>query len=256
MITRRDTVLGGLLTVSWGFVPCNCAAQELRTRHSFGCMLAADEADQFLKKSTEQQLFLTGKEEIIAKSGDREFDYALAQTLSRLADMFQVLPGFAYFDDSDAPNAYATTVARMKRADGTVLYGMHLLKRSLSAQESPDAVVASICAHEFGHILQYKHGLDKVLLAGQPTVMRLELHADYLSGYFAGARKLQKKNYPAAVFATSQYAAGDNMINNHAHHGRPEERAAAVVRGFEVAYRERRQLAEAIQIGVNYVSTL
>src|SRR5258708_4381311 len=34
------------------------------------------------------------------------------------------------------------------------------------------------------------------------------------------------------------------------------ERAAAIVRGFEVAYRERRNLSDAVQIGVNYVSTL
>jgi hypothetical protein len=31
---------------------------------------------------------------------------------------------------------------------------------------------------------------------------------------------------------------------------------AAIVRGFEVAYRERRNLSDAIQIGVNYVSML
>jgi hypothetical protein len=36
----------------------------------------------------------------------------------------------------------------------------------------------------------------------------------------------------------------------------PDERAAAIVRGFEVAYRERRNLSDAIQIGVNYVSML
>jgi hypothetical protein len=33
-----------------------------------------------------------------------------------------------------------------------------------------------------------------------------------------------------------------------------EKRAAAIVRGFEVAYRERRNLSDAVQIGVNYVS--
>ncbi|MEA2968693.1 MAG: hypothetical protein QOE78_1954, partial [Alphaproteobacteria bacterium] len=33
----------------------------------------------------------------------------------------------------------------------------------------------------------------------------------------------------------------------------PSERAAACVRGFETAYRERRSFADAIGIGVNYV---
>jgi hypothetical protein len=59
--------------------------------------------------------------------------------------------------------------------------------------------------------------------------------------------------YPAAVFATQQYSAGDPDVNSPEHHGTRDERATAIVRGFEVAYRERRNLSDAIQIGVNYV---
>jgi hypothetical protein len=51
-------------------------------------VLADDEVDQFLGTSTEQQMFATGNEPIVASSGDREFDYALAQTLSRITDVF------------------------------------------------------------------------------------------------------------------------------------------------------------------------
>jgi hypothetical protein len=217
-------------------------------------MLADDEAEQFLTTSTPQQTFFTGNEPIIASSGDREFDYALAQTLSRITDTFQVLPGFAYFDDFDRPNAYATSRARMARADGTVLFGQRLLKKLLVLPEHPDISVTAVCAHEFGHILQDKLGLRPVILARQATVKRLELHADYLAGYYAGALKLKRPGYPAAVFATQQYSAGDWNVNSFQHHGTPEERAAAIVRGFEVAYRERRYLSDAIQIGVNYVS--
>jgi hypothetical protein len=56
------------------------------------------------------------------------------------------------------------------------------------------------------------------------------------------------------VFATDAFASGDNNVNDKSHHGTPDERAAAVVRGFETAYRERRNFADAIQIGINYVS--
>jgi hypothetical protein len=256
MISRRDTVLGGLLTIGWTAAPCVCQAQAPRTTRRFGCMLGHDEAEPFFATSTEHQLFVTGNEEVIAKSGDREFDFALAQTLSRLAETFQVLPGFAYFDDFEKPNAYATNRKRMDRADGTVLFGLNYLKRWLAQPESPDAAVAGVCAHEFGHIVQYKYGLDKVLNAGQPTVKRVELHADFLAGYFAGTRKLQKPDYPAAVIAAQKYAGGNFLVNDRLHHGTPDERANAVVRGFEVAYRERRRFAEAIQIGMNYVSVL
>jgi hypothetical protein len=54
------------------------------------------------------------------------------------------------------------------------------------------------------------------------------------------------------VFATSRFSRGDFGID-HAHHGTPQERASAVVRGFETAYRQRRSFADAIQIGMNYV---
>jgi hypothetical protein len=137
------------------------------------------------------------------------------------------------------------------------MFGLTYLRYCLAAPESPDAVVGAVCAHEFGHILQFKRGLrGHRVFAGQPTVKRLELHADYLCGYFAGMRKLQKPDFQAAVFATSRYAVGDTYFARRDHHGTPDERAAAAVRGFEVAYRERRRLDEAVQIGINYVSVL
>jgi hypothetical protein len=256
MITRRDAAVGGLLTIAWSALACTCMANTARPRHSFGCVLAADEVDQFLQRSTGQQMYRTGKEQIVASSGDREFDYALAQTLSRITDTFNVLPGFAYYDDFDGPNAFATTAVRMARADGTVLFGQRYLKRALALPEHPDVAVTAICAHEFGHILQYKLNLRDKILAGQPTVKRMELHADYLAGYYAGALKLKRPKYPAAVFATQQYSAGDLHVNHPSHHGRPDERAAAIVRGFEVAHRERRNLSDAVQIGVKYVQAI
>jgi hypothetical protein len=214
-------------------------------------MLADDETDQFLATSTEV-LSYTGNEPIIASSGDREFDYALARTLSRIADTFQVLPGFAYFDDFEGANDYATAIARLKRADGTVLFGQRCLKATLAQPDNPDVGVTSICAHEFAHILQLKLNLRKKILEGQTTVKRLELHADYLAGYYAGTWKLKKPDYPAAVFATTQFDWGDRRVDNPKHHGTPDERAAAVVRGFEIAAQSVRGGAD----GVNYVSTL
>jgi hypothetical protein len=253
MLTRRDIVAGGALALIWG--NCACAQTGPRGRRGFGCMLEPEEAEPFLATAPEPQAFDSANEKLIASTGNREFDYALAQTLSRLTDVFGVLPGFSYFDDYDGENAYATTATKMKRADGTVLYGKRYLLRSLSAEESPDAVVSATCAHEFGHIVQYKHKLSSRLNQGQPNVKRSELNADFFAGYFAGARKLQNRNYAAAVYATNRYARGD-FVTDKTHHGTPEERAAAVVRGFETVYRERRSFADAIEIGVTYAARL
>jgi len=117
--------------------------------------------------------------------------------------------------------------------------------------------MASACATFINRSpVQYKLNLRTRILAGQKTAKRLELHADYLAGYYAGRQKLEKATYPAAVFATQKHSAGDLNINSPTHHGTPDERAAAIVRGFDVAYRERRSLSDAIHIGVNYVSML
>ena len=40
------------------------------------------------------------------------------------------------------------------------------------------------------------------------------------------------------------------------HHGKPSERAATVVRSFEVAYRQQCVIAEVIRLGLDYVAHL
>jgi predicted metalloprotease len=137
-----------------------------------------------------------------------------------------------------------------------VIFGRNLLNRLLKLREAPDVAVAAVVAHEFGHIAQFKNNLKRPLLIGQDSVKRLELHADFLAGYFAGRRKLDRPDFPAAVFATTQYAAGDYRPERVSHHGTPEERANAIVKGFEVAFRDRRSPGEALQIGVKYAQTL
>jgi hypothetical protein len=219
-------------------------------------MLSQEEAGRFMSTATEQRLYETGHEPMILSSGDKDFDAALAISLSRISDAFSVLPGFAYYDDYDGANAYASEVARLKNADGTVLFGTRLLKRLLALPESPDAAVAAVCAHEFGHILQYKQKLQRRVNEGQTTIKRVELQADFFAGYFAGLRKLERPDFPAAVFALTQYNSGDAMINDQDHHGTPDERGAAISQGFETAYRKRLPLSEAIETSVAYVTRL
>jgi predicted metalloprotease len=116
------------------------------------------------------------------------------------------------------------------------------------------ATLASVCAHEFGHILQFKRQLPRRVLAGQSTVKRLELQADLFAGYFAGVRKRERPDYPAAVFAVTKHLGGD--FTNPNHHGTPDERAGAVVRGFEAAFRERLDFEAMIDMSLHYVARL
>jgi hypothetical protein len=251
MLTRRETILGGALTLLWSRCACAQAARE----HGEGCMLEPQQAEPFLATATEPQAFDKGNEKLISSTGNRDFDYALAQTLSRISEIYSVLPGFSFFDDYDGENAFATPAKRLQRADGTVLFGKRYFMRAMEVPESPEVNVIATCAHEFGHIVQYKHGLKDRLMQGQTTVKRAELNADFFAGYFAGARKLEKPEFPAAVFAANRYAHGD-FHSSRGHHGTPDERAAAIVRGFETSYKERRSFADAIGISVNYAERL
>ena len=256
MISRREVVLGGSLTILWGATACPGHAQS-RTRQEYrGCMLTESEFSSFYNTKEEIRMYFTGREPIIERSGDPQFDYALAHTLARLTGTFNVLPGFAYYDDHDGLNAFASPAVRMNKADGTVLFGNRLLKRMMSATDNPDVAVTAVCAHEYAHILQFKRGLVGPLRAGQSTVKRVELHADFLAGYYAGRRKLDKPDYPAAVFAHTQHGFGDNAVNNPSHHGTPVERANAIIAGFNAGNKDKRQLEEAINTGFNYVTQL
>ena len=256
MISRREVVLGGALTILWGGGACPGHAQT-RTRQEYrGCVLTDSELSSYYNTKEEIRMYLTGSEPIKQKSGNPNFDYALAQTLARLTSTLQVLPGFAYYDDHDGLNAFASPAVRLHRADGTVLFGERLLRRLMSGTDHPDVAVTAICAHEYGHVLQFKRGLIQQLRAGQATVKRAELHADYLAGYYAGRRKLDKPDYPAAVFAHTQHSFGDNQVNHPSHHGTPVERANAIIMGFNVGNKDKRELDEAVQIGLNYVARL
>ena len=254
MITRRDVALGGLLTIGWLAAPCGCRAHAAPVAtETFGCSLTDDQADAvFAANST---TYGPGDSPTIVSSGDRDLDYAVAQTLSRLTDTWNALPGFAWFDDSTAPNAFATKRRMLSRDDGAILFGRKMLERCLKMKEHPDVVVSAVCAHEFGHIAQYKFGLTKQLTMGQTSVKHVELHADFLAGYFAGVRKLERADFPAAVYATTQYGFGDAHFDSVRHHGLPQERAAAIVKGFEVSFRDRCSPQEALAIGVRYVQT-
>jgi hypothetical protein len=248
MTTRRDVLLGGALTFYWATCSCRSRAEGPQ----LGCFIDDQTLSSKLGSHESGWSFDINKDPVFGGSGDKQFDQALATTLGRASDLFSILPGFAFFNEDRGPNAFASPSQRLKRSDGSVVFGQQLLAKLMSAVEHPAAGVAAVCAHEFGHILQYKRGIDRRLVGADGRVKRLELHADFLAGYFAGRRKLERSDYPAAVFANTQFTAGDNMLQNPQHHGSPEERGRAVVEGFKTAYQSKRSLDEAVEVGVQF----
>src|SRR5688500_18733363 len=159
MWTRRETLLGGsLILLSGPVMTCSCHAAAARPR-VLGCMVARDDATTFFNRSGETRLYATGQEPMIPQSGDRHFDFALAHTLAKIGDAFGVSPGFAYYDDSEQMNAYATSAKRLNSSHGTVLFGKQLLQHLRAGTDHPEVGVAAVCAHEFAHILQFNRDL-------------------------------------------------------------------------------------------------
>jgi hypothetical protein len=216
-----------------------------------GCLITVDQTEAFLGS---EPVWLSYSS-VETGSGDRDFDRALAETLAFLSDCFFVLPGFAFFNEPGSPNAFASSAWKMGRSDGHVLFGRHLFRNIMSRREHPEIGIVSVCAHEFGHIAQYKYGVYKRLVGTDQRTKRLELHADFLSGYFAGIRRLQHPNYPAAPFALTLFKLGD-YSDDIDHHGTPDERGAAVVAGYRAGYDERLKFGFALESGIRYVKQI
>jgi hypothetical protein len=244
---RRRFVLGGLLTVLECTAPVLCCRATAGTRVGTGCWIPASEVPTLFARAGRAGLFETGEEEIERHSGKPELDRALVHSLAMLSKMFDVLPAFAYYHDGSVDkNAKATPQKLLDRADGTVLFGLSLLDDLLSWSRDGDAAVVAVCAHEFGHIVSYKNGDIKELSPESGSAFRAEQYADFLAGYFAGHRKLERPDFPAVVFAKTQwgYGGGD--------HGTKAQRGEAVEKGFLAAYDQKLTAPEGTRAAFNF----
>ena len=245
---------------------------------STGCMVtekdfARDKLAQLGSGEHPTSTFVAGNQryQVGASSGNRAFDRALAEALYHLSKTFDVLPTFGFIKGENVANAFATTALFKPengddnlptREDGTVLFGNGIV--DLMQRKGVSNIVGSVlavCAHEFGHIVQYRYNYnDKPLISilndDQPTVKRAELHADFLAGYYIGVAKKRNPDTPAASVAHAARVLGDMDVNNRSHHGTPEERGAAVYAGFQHSFEHNKPFAEASVDGLRYVKAI
>jgi hypothetical protein len=231
---RRRILLGGLLTlVGAAFSRSESAAAADDSRVT-GCWIPQRNVSGLFARSSGAMLFGEGAGSLQQHSDIPGLDYALAQSLGKIAKTFAVHPAFAFYPDGRGQeNARATPERLLENADGTVLFGLDLLRELLARPEHGDASVVAVCAHEFGHIVSYKNGDIAQLAPNQDQPFRAEQYADFMSGYFAGRRKLERPDFPAVVFATTCRSFGGG------NHGTGEQRGEAVQEGFLTAFRDR-----------------
>lgn len=190
----------------------------------------------------------------VDKSGNPRLDRSLGYLLADLASKFKVRPGFGYFDDRGSPNALALPDSRLSASTGTVLFGREMMSTHIN-NANGDMFIMGICAHEFAHIVQFFSGYYERLSKGQQTKKLVELHADFLSGYYIGLRKINYASAELISLGRTWESIGDSSYTDPQHHGTPEERLQAVENGYRFA-RERPEfgIKEACEVGARYLN--
>jgi hypothetical protein len=186
-------------------------------------------------------------------SGDAATDHFLGLALRRIAVTFGVRPGFAFYDDHRAPNAFATSRSLLPDSTGTVLMGRRLFAERMRADGDAGMTVMAICAHEFGHIHQMTHDYRQALEDLDETVRPIELHADYLAGYFLALRKQEHSEFDLQTVGRRFFAMGDTDLASPQHHGTSEERIAAITAGYQFGRAGAADIAAAAAAGLRLV---
>jgi hypothetical protein len=185
--------------------------------------------------------------EFLDSTGNSQLDATLVAELNLLATGFTVHPRFHVFDDGKAPNAFATperTDTSPRFPDGTVVFGMTLMREEFSRSSGRGYAIPAIMAHEFGHILQYRLGVQ------MPTKM-MELQADVLAGWYLAHRSdyaWTDVQEPLRSF----FEKGDYQFNNPDHHGTPKERLSAIAFGLTLG---RANIQQAFQESTRYITS-
>jgi hypothetical protein len=194
----------------------------------------------------------------ISGSGDQDFDSALMDMLEKTSRILDVLPAFRYYDDKrDAPPGNAQAHPRRLGKDGTVYFGLHMLQ-TLRQEFGEHLLIAAtaIGAHEFGHILQFKHRLGEKVRRGERSDRRTELQADFLAGYVAGKFERNQLRFPSELVALAIFKIGDLDVSSKHHHGTHQERRRAVEEGYIAGNRSALPLPDVIEQSTDYVLRL
>jgi len=174
---------------------------------------------------------ISSSQSVFLDSGNRRLDRAIGILLADLANRFRVRPGFAFYDDGSSPNAIATPFSHFRATEGTVLFGRKLLARHLS-KPFGDLFIAAVCAHEFAHISQFSSGYFRRLSASYPTAKLVELHADFLSGFYIGSRNVSYSAQELVALGRAIEEIGDSNFTALDHHGTASERLRSIERGY------------------------
>lgn len=194
-------------------------------------------------------------ETMMRSTGNADLDRSFDRALQRLAETFDVWPKVGFYDDSASPNAMAMRYSIGGATEYAVVFGRAYFKKLMDYDPSGITLLHT-AAHEFAHIWVYRDGLFDKIRRGDPTVKRIELHADFMAGYYLG---LRKRDNPQASFwaaGVGRWQSGDKEFRNEHHHGMPYERLAAAETGFLHGFVKNQPATDAFTAATSYVAAL
>ncbi len=199
---------------------------------SEGCFLSATRAD-----SGYQQVISRGiaRQTFFQTTGDKVFDRQLGRAIIRLSGFFGEQPAFGIVDGGEHDNAFALPREGGNAEFGTVGIGRTLLNR-LKEEDASGVSILALVAHEFGHVAQFRRDAIAELNAGENTVRKSELHADYLTGCYLGWLKRNEPRVRVISAGRFMESIGDSAVTSKDHHGTPAERLRSTEAGFASAY--------------------
>jgi hypothetical protein len=207
--------------------------------------------------------------ELLQGSGTEELDSSLSVLAFDVVKAFEIpltrLPVLLFLDEGAAsPNSYQVPATpeltqAFARTEGAVVIGRRMLSELLEDDDAGlrGANLAGIIAHEFGHayqrITKTNFGLNPKD-ASNPPVRLLELHADFLAGYYF-AQRGGNSNKAVIDFANALSRLGDDGYNAQDAHGTSKERLSAMYKGLTIGQMGI-LLADASKQGEQFVKSL
>ena len=178
---------------------------------------------------------------------------ALGIALDRMVQFSGHRPAFAFFNDSGAPNAYASPERLVAGAEGTILFGRSLFRDAMSNYESHGFSVLMIIAHEFGHIAQFSSDKYDALFSLSDTSVLPELHADFLAGFYLAELDRMYAAMNNNFAARLMKDLGDFNIRSPDHHGTPDQRLKASNAGYRFGREGGLTYDGAVDLGAKFV---
>lgn len=259
---RRELLIGTACCAACSALSTPLAAREVQEKVASlkqikGCFIDSNNSSLMLGAN-----FVSGRaaemppevETMLRSTGNSGLDRAFDRALQRLAETFDVWPKVGFYDDAEAPNAMAMRYLVGANVEYAVVFGRTYFKKLLSYDPSGITVLQT-AAHEFAHVWVYRDRMFDNIRGGDSTVKRVELHADFLSGYYLG---LRKRDNPDAKFRSAgvrRWQSGDTQFLNIHHHGTPEQRLAAAEEGFKLGFLKGVPAALAFAAATDWVAT-